>query len=143
VLLGRKIGQGQVVSAITNDASIKPAANDAYSVATSLLVQVASASVIIGIPLILAAWFAGPERWAVAARRFLAPHFRARPALVYWITASLLVLVFIWGPIPATRNPLTMLLFTVLAFAGAYVLQRQMAEEFPDIEAGAAESSTA
>jgi hypothetical protein len=141
VLLGRKIGQGQVISAITSDASIEPAANDAYSVATSLLVQVSSASIIIGIPLILAAWFAGPAHWAVEARRFLAPRFRARPALVYWITAGLLALVFVWGPIPATRNPWTMLLFTVLAFAGAYVLQRQMAEEFPDVDAGLAEAS--
>jgi hypothetical protein len=134
VLLGRKIGQGQLVSAITKDASIEPAAKDAYSVATSLLVQVASASIIIGIPLILAAWFAGPARWAVSARRFLAPHFRVRPALAYWITAALLALVFIWGPIPSTRNPVTMLLFTILAFAGAYVLARQTAAEFPDAE---------
>lgn len=134
VILGRKIGQAQLVSAITKDASIEPAAKDAYSVATSLLVQVSSASIIIGVPLILAAWFAGPARWAVTARRFLAPHFSARPALVYWLTAALLALVFIWGPIPATRNPLTMLLFTILAFAGAYVLGRQTAEEFPDAE---------
>ncbi len=131
VLLGRKIGQGQLVSAITSDASIEPAANDAYSVATSLLVQVASAVIIIGIPVILSAWFAGPSRWAVSARRFLAPHFRERPGLPYWITAALLVLVFIWGPIPATRNPWEMLLFTILAFLGAHVLRDQMAEEFP------------
>ena len=134
VLVGRKIGQGQIVSAITTDASIEPAANDSYSVATSLLVQVASASIIIGIPVILAAWFAGPARWAIAGRRFWAPHFRERPGLVYWITAGLLALVFIWGPIPATRNPFEMLLFTILAFVGAHVLRRQIAEEFPDAQ---------
>jgi hypothetical protein len=134
VLLGLKIGQGQLVSAITSDASIEPAANDAYSVATSLLVQVASASIIIGVPVILAAWFAGPARWAVAGRRFLAPHFRERPAMAYWITAALLALVFIWGPIPATRNPLEMLLFTILAFVGAHVLRDQIATEFPDAQ---------
>jgi Short C-terminal domain len=132
VLVGRKIGQGQLVSAITKDASIEPAANDAYSVATSLLVQVASASIIIGIPVIFSAWFAGPARWAVAGRRFWAPHFRERPGLAYWITAGLLALVFIWGPIPSTRNPLTMLLYTILAFVGAHVLRGQIAEEFPD-----------
>src|SRR6185437_14293571 len=93
VILGRKIGQGQLVSAITKDASIEPAARDTYSVATSLLVQVATASIIIGIPVILAAWLAGPARWAMSARRFLAPHCRARPALIHWITAALLALV--------------------------------------------------
>jgi hypothetical protein len=132
VILGRKIGQGQLVSAITTDSSIEPAANDAYSVATSLLVQVASASIIIGVPVIASAWLAGPARWAVAVRRFLAPHFGERPGLVYWITAALLALVFIWGPIPATRNPFEMLLFTILAFVGAHVLRDQIAKEFPD-----------
>jgi hypothetical protein len=136
VLVGRKIGQGQLVSAITSDASIEPAVNDTYSVATSLLVQVASASIIIGIPVILSGWFAGPARWAVSGRRFLAPHFRERPGLAYWITAGLLALVFIWGPIPATRNPWTMLLFTILAFVGAHVLRGQIAEEFPDAGVG-------
>lgn len=132
VLLARKIGQGQLVSAITSDASIEPAANDAYSVATSLLVQVSSASIIIGIPVILAALLAGPARWALATRRFLAPRFREHPGLAYWIVAGLLALFFLWGPIPATRNPLEMLIFTILAFIGAYVLRGQIAEEFPD-----------
>jgi hypothetical protein len=134
VVLGLKIGQGQLVSAITSDASIEPAANDAYSVATSLLEQVASASIIIGVPLILAGWLAGPARWAIAIRRFLAPRFRERPALAYWITVTLLVLVFIWGPIPATRNPLEMLLFTILALLGAHVLREQIEREFPDAQ---------
>jgi hypothetical protein len=135
VLVGRKVGQGQLVSAITSDASIEPAANDAYSVATSLLVQVAGAAIIIGVPVVLSAWFAGPARWAVAGRRFLAPHFRERPGLAYWMTAGLLALVFIWGPIPATRNPWSMLLFTALAFVGTHILRDQIAGEFPDAEA--------
>ena len=85
VLLGRKIGQGQLVSAITSDASVEPAADDAYSVATSLLVQVASASIIIGIPVILSGWFAGPARWAVKGRRFL--HLTSASARA-WPTGS-------------------------------------------------------
>ncbi len=134
VLVGRKIGQGQLVSAITSDASIEPAVSDTYAVATSLLVQVASASIIIGVPVILSAWVAGPARWAVAFRRFLAPYLRQRPALAYWGTAALLALVFIWGPIPATRNPFEMLLFTILAFVGTHVLSGQIAEQFPDAQ---------
>jgi hypothetical protein len=134
VLVARKIGQAQLVSAITTDASIEPAANDAYSVATSLLVQVAGGAIAIGIPVILAAWFAGPARRALAARRFLAPHFREHPGLAYWITAGLLALLFIWGPISATRDPWPMLLLVVLAFVGAHVLRGQIAREFPYAE---------
>ncbi len=135
VLVGRKIGQGQLVSAITSDASIEPAASDTYSVATSLLVQVASSAIVIGVPVIFSAWLAGPARWAIATRQFMAPHLRERPALAYWGTAALLALVFIWGPIPATRNPFEMLLFTILAFVGAHVLRGQIAEQFPDAQA--------
>jgi len=51
------------------------------------------------------------------------------------ITGALLALVFVWGPIPATRNPWTMLLFTVLAFVGAHALRGQIAEQFPDAQA--------
>ena len=135
VLVARKIGQAQLVSAITSDASIEPAANDAYSVATSLLVQVAGGAIIIGIPVILSAWFAGPARRALAARRFLAPHFREHPGMADWITAGLLALLFIWGPISATRDPWSMLLLAVLAFVGTHVLRGQIAGEFPDAEA--------
>jgi hypothetical protein len=132
VILAREIGQGQLVGGITSDASIRPAADDAYSVATSLLVQVAGAAIIIGVPVIGSSWLAGPARGAITTRRFLAPHLRERPALAYWITAGLLALVFIWGPIPSTRKPLTMLLYAILALVGAYLLRGQIAEEFPD-----------
>ncbi len=141
VLVARRIGQGELVGAVTSDASILPAANDSYAVATSLLVQVAGSSIVLGIPLIVASWFAGPMRWPVAGRRFLAPHFRDRPALIYVLTAGLLIVIFLWGPIPATRNPPTMLLLTVLAFVGAYFLNRQILGEFPDAVAVSIRSS--
>jgi hypothetical protein len=141
VLIARKIAQGQIVPAVTKDASIEPAANDAYSVATSLLAQVAGAAIFIGVPVILAGWFAGPTRWAVAGRRFSAPYLRKRPNLAYWITAGLLSLLFIWGPIPSTRNPITMLLYAILAFVGAYVLRNQIAAEFPDVPAVSARAA--
>jgi hypothetical protein len=50
------------------------------------------------------------------------------------VTAALLALVFIWGPIPATRNPWEILLFTILAFVGAHILRAEIAEQFPDAE---------
>ena len=42
-------------------------------IATSMLSEIAGALVIVGIPVILAAWFAGPSRWATRARRTIAP----------------------------------------------------------------------
>jgi hypothetical protein len=135
VLVARAIARGQIVSAVTKDASIEPAARDAYTVATSLLVQVATSSIIIGLPLIFASWVAGPARAAEALRRFLAPRLRARPRLLFWVTGAILALIFIWGPIEATRKPFAMLLFTVLGLVGAHVLSGQIASEFPGVEA--------
>jgi hypothetical protein len=135
VVLGRQVAQGQLVSAITTDASIEPAANDAYSVATSLLVGVAGSAIVIGLPVIFAAWFAGPARWAIAGRRFWAPHFREHPGLPYWIAAAFIVILVIWAPIPATRSPAWLLLFTVLALLGAHVLRGEITEQFPDAQA--------
>lgn len=134
VLLARRIAGSELVPAITKDASIEAAAAAAYSVATSLLVEVASATIIIGAPLIAAGWFAGPAGWAVAGRRFWAAPLRARPALAYWLTAAALGALFIWGPIAATRKPVEMILFALLAFAGAHLLRAQIAGEFPDVE---------
>ncbi len=132
VLLIRRITQNQLVPVIAPSTAIRPAATDAFSVATGLLLQVAGAALIIGIPVIAAGWFAGPAKWATNARRALAPHLSERPWLAYAITAALLLLVFIWGPIPATRNIWWMLFFTVLAFAGTEVLRRQIEEQFPE-----------
>ena len=44
-----------------------------------------SAFIIVGIPLIAAAWFAGPARLAVRGRRAIAPFLREQPALTFAI----------------------------------------------------------
>ena len=56
----------------------------------------------------------------------------------YGIVVGLLILLFIWNPIPATGKPLGILVFTVLALIGAYILIQQTAVEFPDARSGAA-----
>jgi hypothetical protein len=46
--------------------------------------------------------------------------------------AALLILIFIWGPIPATQRPAGIIVFSVLGIAGAWVLREQTAREFAD-----------
>ena len=43
----------------------------------------------------------------------------------------ILLLIFIWNPIPSTGKPAGIIIFSLLAFFGAYILRRQTAEEFP------------
>jgi hypothetical protein len=96
---------------------------------------VAQAAIVMGIPVVVAAWLAGPAAPAVSLRRAAAPWLRDRPELAYGVLAAGLLLVIAWGPIPATRMVLPVLLMIGLAVAGLAVLRRQVAEEFPDATA--------
>jgi hypothetical protein len=85
----------------------------------------------VGVPLIAAAWFAGTARYAVAGRRPIAPFLRERPEWTYGIVAGIMILIFMWNPIPATGKPAGIIVFLALALLGTYVLRRETAEEFP------------
>jgi FtsH-binding integral membrane protein len=79
---------------------------------------------------VVAAWFAGPSRFATPARRRLAPYLEANPVATYGVVVAILLLVFIWQPIPATGAPVGMIVFTVLALIGTEALRRQTRLEF-------------
>jgi hypothetical protein len=136
VLVARRAIGGYVADSLTSTAAVKPAADAAWSIATQMLRDVAQASVVIGIPVVAAAWLAGPRGPAVAIRRALAPTLRDRPGVSYGALALLLLLVIAWGPIPATRMVLPVLVMIGLAAAGLEVLRRQTAAEFPAGVAG-------
>jgi hypothetical protein len=135
VLIARNLAGGYVVDSLASTASIVPAAEAAWSIGTEMLSDVAQAAIVMGIPVVIAAWIAGPARPAVALRRALAPWLRTRPVPAYATLAVLLLLVIWWEPIPATRMVLPVLLMIVLSFAGLEILRRQVAEEFPQVTA--------
>jgi hypothetical protein len=141
VLLARNIIGSQVVDSLASTDAAKPAADAAWSIGTRMLHDVAQASVVIGIPVVAAAWLAGPSRPAVALRRAAAPTLRDRPGIAYGSLAALLLLVIAWAPIPATRMLLPVLLMAVLASAGVAVLRRQTDREFPEVAAGEARAA--
>jgi len=138
VVLGRSILQSQIPGSLTNDASLKPTIEAVISISTQILGEVAGAVILVGAVLIVAAWFAGPARPARAGREAIAPFLREHAAESYAITLGIMVLIFIWDPIPATGKPAGIIVFTALALLGMFVLRRQTAEEFPDAEMGAA-----
>ncbi len=132
VILFRSLIVTNVPNSLVKDASVKPAANAVVSIATTMLTQIAGAVILIGVIVVVCAWFAGPSRFAVPARRWLAPYVRAHPIAMYGVVAVILLLIFIWQPIPATGKPVGMLVFAVLAAVGTELLRRQMDREFPD-----------
>jgi hypothetical protein len=137
VILARSILQGQVVNSLTSEASLQVTIRHVYDISTAILKDVASGVIFIGILLVAAAWFAGPARPARSSRQAIAPFLREQTLATYGIVAGLLILLFIWDPIPATSKPIGILVFTVLGFLGAYILIQQTAVEFPEARSGA------
>lgn len=132
----RHVLETQITNALTNDASLRTAIRATIAIGTDLLSQIASAFVLVGLVIAAAAWFAGPARWATGARRAIAPFMRLHPAETFAVAAGIMVLVFIWDPIPATGHLIGIVVFLALAMVGTEVLRRQTAVEFPDAQPG-------
>jgi hypothetical protein len=136
VLLVRRVAGNQIVNGLVNAESIKPAAHDAWNIGTALLRAIAIAFVIYGLVLVVAAWLAGPTASAVALRRALTPTFRDHPVRTYAVAGLVYLLVLLWGPTPALRSLVPILIIAVLLALGIEVLRRQAAREFPEAQAG-------
>lgn len=135
-LLVRRVVGDTVVDALVRAESVKPAAHDAWLIGTSLLRAIALAMAIFGLLVVVAAWLAGPTRPATALRQALAPRTRDHPVAVYGGVGLVYLLVLAWGPTPAFRHLIPVLLLAALLALGVEILRRQTAEEFPDARAG-------
>ena len=102
------------------------------SIATSMLSEIAGAFIVVGVPLILAAWFAGPSSLATRGRKLVAPVLADEPLWAFGFVALIMILIFIWRPIPSTGKLAGMIVYFALAMIGTEVLRRQCAQEFPD-----------
>jgi Short C-terminal domain len=85
---------------------------------------------------VLASWIAGGTRLATALRRALAPTLRDHLAWAYSTLAVLYLLIIAWGPTPAFRQIIPILIIAVLVVLGVELLRRSTAREFPDAERG-------
>jgi hypothetical protein len=136
VLIARNFAGHQIVNSLVTTDSVRPAAQAAWSIGTDMLSDIAQATILSGLAVMLAASLAGPSRPATAFRRAVAPWLRDRATTSYAVILALLLLIVLWGPIPATRMPIPVLLLIVFAWLGTEALRRQTAEEFPDAQIG-------
>jgi len=128
-----------VIGSIARTEAAEPAVRETWTIATTLLDEIAVSTIGYGALMLLGALLAGPTAPATAIRRFLAPYLR-EPALAYGALALLLAAgILWWSPTPATRNPVTAILLAILIALGFEGLRRRTAREFPDADRHEAE----
>ena len=131
VFIAHRIAGDQIVSSLSQSASADSAINAAWTIGTSQLTEIASASVLYGIVIVLAAWLAGPTRFATALRSGIAPWYR-QPQWAYGTLAVLLVGLFWWDPTQGTHRLAPSIVLILLLALGTEFLRRQVVREFPD-----------
>jgi hypothetical protein len=136
VIVVREISGGIVVGQLVDEESVKPAAEAAWSIGTSLMISIATTVIVVGVLFGVAGWLASPTGSARSTRRFLAPALGEHPAYAYALLAIVVGIYFISAPTQNLRSFLTTLIIAGLAAFGIHELRKQAAEEFPDADFG-------
>ena len=137
----RELFEAKITDAVASDASLRDPIRAAVTIGTELLGQIAGAFILVGAAVVLSGWFAGPSRLWTPVRRALAPYMRENPVWTFGAALAIMILIFIWNPIPATGTLGGIVVFTALAMFGTWALRRQVAVEFPNAQAGEFASS--
>jgi hypothetical protein len=135
-MLLRNVVGDQVVNGLSSTAAIEPTVQATWTIATSLLGEMALNTTLFGLALVFAAWLAGRSRPATAVRRAAAPVLRDRPELAWGALVAALIAFLLIVDIPATRQPYGVLLIVALACLALVALRRETLREFPDVPAG-------
>lgn len=128
-LVFRRLGGNVVVDAVAKSPNGESAARDAWSIATSLLVDSALGAILLGLIVASGAWLGGPGRRATWLRRVSGPTLRDNPGVARGGLALLLLLLVLWAPVPWTGRALPMLALALAAFAWLEWLRRRAAAE--------------
>src|SRR4051794_5276948 len=124
------------------DSLVKTAANEhpvsvIWAIETSVLRDIAIILVVYGVLFLLATVLAGPNRAAVAMRRWLAPFFRHHPIVVWLAALAVFLILLAWGPTTGDRRLLGVAILAATTAIAIEALRRQTLREFPEKAAGA------
>lgn len=131
-VVARRIAGGIVVGQLVTADNVKPAAEAAWTIGTSLMISIATTLVVVGVLFAIAGWLASPTGAARSVRRFCAPALRDWAPWVYTGLGLLVCIYFLTAPAQGLRSFLTTLIVAAMAAFGIHELRKQTAEEFPD-----------
>jgi hypothetical protein len=129
LLVVRRAVGSYIVDALSSGVSVRDAVGSAWIIATSLLSEVAWAIIIYGLVLLVGTWLAGPTRPARWVQAAIGPTLRDRPELSWAVLAGVFLLLLLWGPVPALRNWIGVLLLGALAALGFEAFRRVVVAE--------------
>jgi hypothetical protein len=132
VLAFRTLAGKYVVDALADAPNAHAIADNVWSIATRLMVDVAQGSLLFGLFVVLGAWLIGPGRRATAMRRFSAYPLREHAGFTRAGLATAILLLVVWGPVPWTQRLVPILIFTVIAFLWLERIRHRTLAEFPD-----------
>ena len=124
LLVVRRVVGNYIVDALASGESIRDAVGSAWIIGTSLLSEVAWALIVYGVVILIGTWLAGPSRYASRVRAFIGPTLRDRPGLVWGALGGVFLLLVLWGPVPALRNWLGVLILAGLIALGFEAFRR-------------------
>jgi hypothetical protein len=132
VIVAREIAGGIVVDQLVKEESVKPAAEAAWSISTSLMIGIATTVIVFGVLFGIAGWLGSPTGSARATRRFTTPFLRDYAPYVYTGLAILVCFYFLSASVQNLRSFLTTLVLAGFVAFGIHELRKQTSEEFPD-----------
>jgi hypothetical protein len=136
VIVFREVVGGIVVDQLVTDESVKPAAEAAWSIGTSLMISIATTVIVFGVLLGVAGWLGSPTGSARSSRHFMAPVLRDHVAYAYTGLAIVVCIYFVSASVHNLRSFLTTLVIAGFAAFGIHELRRQSEEEFPNAQFG-------
>lgn len=129
LLVIRRVVGNYIVDALSSGESVRDAIGSTWLIGTDLLAEVAWATIIYGLVLLIGTVLAGPWGYFRRMRASLAPNFRERPEFGWAVLATVYLLLVLWGPVPALRNWLGVLVLAALVVLGFEAFRRVVLEE--------------
>jgi len=133
VVVLRHVAGGVVVDQLVKQQSVKPAAEAAWSIGTSLMVSIATTVIVIGAFFAAAGWLSSPTGAARGARRVFAPALSRYLPYCYGALVLILGIYLLSASGVGLRTFLTVVVIGIMAAFGLRELSKQTAEEFPGL----------
>ncbi|HEY2479069.1 MAG TPA: SHOCT domain-containing protein [Solirubrobacterales bacterium] len=133
VVVLRHVAGGVVVDQLVKQQNVKPAAEAAWSIGTSLMVSIATTVIIVGVLFAAAGWLSSPTASARGTRRVLAPVLSRHMPYCYGGLAVILGIYLLTASGVGLRTFLTVVVIGIMAALGLRELGKQTAEEYPDL----------